>query len=160
LAPVDRFLTNYRYSVVTLTVLAALAGTPLLRHLRFDFNPLNLRSPEVESVATYLDLANDPDTVTNTVDILAPSLSAVPPLVPRLEKLPEVARVISIDSLVPDDQDEKLAVIAPLAASLLPLLDKNREREPPTDAQSVEAMTRAADAFVATAAGLTGKGAD
>ncbi len=132
----------------------------MLRHLRFDFNPLNLRSPKVESVATFLDLTNDPDTDTNTVDILAPSLAAVPPLVVRLQKLPEVARVISIYSLVPDDQDEKVAVIAALATSLIPLLDKNREREPPTDAQSVEAMDRAADAFVATAKGLTGKGAD
>jgi uncharacterized protein len=160
LAPADRFLKNYRYWVVALTVLAVLAGTPLLRHLRFDFNPLNLRSPKVESVATFLDLSNDPNTDTNTVDILAPSLSSVPPLVARLEKLPAVSRVISIYSLVPDDQDEKLAVIAPLATSLIPLLDKNREREPPTDAQSVEAMTRAADAFVETANGLTGKGAD
>ncbi len=160
LAPADRFLTNYRSWVVALTLLAALAGTPLLRHLRFDFNPLNLRSPKVESVATFLDLTNDPDTDTNTVDILAPSLAAVPPLVVRLQKLPEVARVISIYSLVPDDQDEKVAVIAALATSLIPLLDKNREREPPTDAQSVEAMDRAADAFVATAKGLTGKGAD
>ncbi len=160
LAPADRFLTKYRYWVVALTVLAALAGTPLLRHLRFDFNPLNLRSPKVESVATYLDLTKDPNTAINTVDILAPSLSDVPPLVARLEKLPEVARVISINTLVPDDQDEKLAVIAPLAASLIPLLDKNREHEPPTDAQNVEAMTRAADLFVATAKGLTGKGAD
>ena len=160
LAPADRFLANYRYWIIALTILAALAGTPLLRHLRFDFNPLNLRSPKVESVATFLDLTNDPSTDTNTVDILAPTLAAVPPLVARLEKLPEVARVISIYSLVPEDQDEKLAVIAPLATSLIPLLDENREREPPTDAQSVEAMTRAADAFVATAKGLTGKGAD
>lgn len=160
LAPADRFLAKYRYWVVTLTVLAVLAGTPLLRHLRFDFNPLNLNSPKTEAVATYLALAKDPSMDLNTVDILAPDLDAVPGLVARLEKLPEVARVISIDSLVPGDQDEKLAIIAPLAASLLPLLDPNREREPPTDKETVEAIVRAADMFETTAKGVTGKGAD
>ena len=160
LAPVDRFMANHRYAIVAGTLLVALAGTPLLRHLHFDFNPLNLRSSKVESVATILDLMKDPNTDTNTIDVLAPSLAQVPPLMARLQDLPEVARVTSLESLVPKDQDEKLAIIAPLAASLVPLLDPAREKEPPTDAQDVEAMKTAAAAFNATAAGQTGKGAD
>ncbi|MBO0733559.1 MAG: MMPL family transporter [Methylocapsa sp.] len=160
LAPADRFLANHRYAIVTLTLLAALAGTPLLRHLSFDFNPLNLRSPKVESVATLLDLMKDPSTNPNTIDVLAPNLADAPPLAARLQELPEVARVTSLESFVPADQDEKLAIIAPLAASLLPLIDPAREHEPPADAQNVEAMQRAADAFAATAKGERGKGAD
>lgn len=160
LAPLGRFLINHRYAIVTVTLAASLAGTPLLRHLRFDFNPLNLRSSKVESVATLLDLMHDPSTGANAIDVLAPNLSAVPPLTARLEKLPEVARVISIDSLVPEDQDEKLAIITPLAKSLTPLLDPSREREPPTDAQTVEAINHAADAFMETAKDKTGKGAE
>ncbi len=160
LAPAGRFLINHRYAIVALTLAAALAGAPLLRHLRFDFNPLNLRSSKVESVATLFDLMNDPSTGANAIDVLAPNLSAVPALSARLEKLPDVARVISIESLVPQDQDEKLAIIAPLAKSLTPLLDPAREREPPTDAQTVEALNRAADAFTETATGKTGKGAE
>ena len=39
---------------------------PLLYWLRFDFNPVNLRSPKVESVATYLELSRDPESNTNT----------------------------------------------------------------------------------------------
>jgi hopanoid biosynthesis associated RND transporter like protein HpnN len=78
----------------------------------------------------------------------------------RLRQLPEVARVTSLESFIPHDQDEKLAIIAPLAKSLAPLLDPAREKEPPTDAEDVEAMERAAAAFAATAAGVTGKGAD
>ncbi len=160
LAPADRFMTKHRYAVVTMTLLVALAGTPLLRHLHFDFNPLNLRSSKVESVATLLDLMKDPDTDTNTIDVLAPSLADAPPLIARLQRLPEVARVTSLDSFIPQDQDEKLAIIAPLAKSLAPLLDPAREKEPPTDLQDVEEMERAATAFETTAAGLTGKGAD
>ncbi len=160
LAPADRFMTKHRYAIVFGTLLVALAGTPLLRHLHFDFNPLNLRSSKVESVATLLDLMKDPNTDTNTIDVLAPSLADAPPLIARLQRLPEVARVTSLDSFIPQDQDEKLAIIAPLAKSLAPLLDPAREKEPPTDLQDVEEMERAAAAFEATAAGLTGKGAD
>jgi hypothetical protein len=160
LAPVDRFMANHRYAIIAGTLAVALAGTPLLRHLHFDFNPLNLRSSKVESVATLLDLMKDPNTDTNTIDVLAPSLTDAPPLMARLQHLPEVARVSSLESFIPQDQDEKLALIKPVAASLLPLLDPAREKEPPTDAEDVEAMERAAAAFEATADGLTGKGAD
>src|SRR6202022_4728970 len=56
LAPADRFMTKHRYAIVIGTLLVASAGTPLLRHLHFDFNPLNLRSPKVEPVAPLLVL--------------------------------------------------------------------------------------------------------
>jgi uncharacterized protein len=159
LAPVDRFMANHRYVIVAGTLLVALAGTPLLRHLHFDFNPLNLRSSKVESVATLLDLMRDPNTDTNTIDVLAPSLAEAPPLMERLKQLPEVARVTSLESFIPEDQDEKLALIAPVAKSLGPLLDRSREKAPPTDAEDVDAMKSAAAAFIETAGGLTGKGA-
>src|SRR5690606_13034030 len=61
LAPIDRFLERYRIAVVGGTGLVALAGLPLLAYLTFDFNPINLRSPKVESVATFLDLRTDPN---------------------------------------------------------------------------------------------------
>ena len=160
LAPADQFMAKHRYAIVIGTLLVALAGTPLLGHLHFDFNPLNLRSSKVESVATLLDLMKDPNTDTNTIDVLAPSLADAPPLIARLQQLPEVARVTSLLSFIPEDQDEKLAIIAPLAKSLTPLLDPAREKEPPTDSEDVEAMQRAAAAFAATASGVTGKGAD
>ena len=48
LAPVDRFLERYRIPVIASTLLVAVAGLPLLLYLRFDFNPINLRSPTVE----------------------------------------------------------------------------------------------------------------
>ena len=70
----------------------------------------------------------DPNTDTNTIDVLAPSLAATPPLMARLQHLPEVARVTSLEVLVPEDQDAKLAMIAPVAASLGPMLRSGREK--------------------------------
>ena len=60
LSPVDRFLERHRVSVLVITLCTVLAGLPLLYWLRFDFNPMDLRNPHVESVATYLDLKKDP----------------------------------------------------------------------------------------------------
>ena len=48
LAPVDHFLEKHRVVIIVGTLLIAVAGLPLLYFLRFDFNPINLRSPKVE----------------------------------------------------------------------------------------------------------------
>ncbi len=48
LAPVDHFLEKHRVVIIVGTLLVAVAGLPLLYYLRFDFNPINLRSPKVE----------------------------------------------------------------------------------------------------------------
>ncbi len=48
----------------------------LLPRVGFDFDPLNLKDPHSESVATARDLMNDPMTSPYTAEILAPSLEA------------------------------------------------------------------------------------
>jgi uncharacterized protein len=160
LAPVDHFLANHRRVVVIGTLAVALMGTPLLRHLHFDFNPLNLRSQKVESVATLLDLVKDPSTDPNSISILAPSLDAAEPIVAQLRTLPEVAQVVTLKSFVPVDQEQKLPLIERAATALLPLFDPQRRRDPPTPDQEVAAMEKAAAQFAATAEHETGKGAD
>src|SRR5438046_10070582 len=67
LAPVDHFLEKHRVVIIVGTLVIAVAGLPLLYFLRFDFNPINLRSPRVESIATFLDLRTDPQTGANAL---------------------------------------------------------------------------------------------
>jgi len=153
-------MARHRIAIVVGTLGVALAGTPLLAHLRFDFNPINLRSPKVESVATLLDLMKDPATDTNTIDVLAPSIEDSRKLAARLAALPEVAQVVTIESFVPPDQDQKLPIIQRAAAVLGPILDPSRALDPPTDEDDIAALTKAADAFADTADDLKGKGAD
>src|SRR5262249_21135289 len=50
LAPLDRFLAERRNWIVGATIAATILGLPLLAALRFDFNPINLRAQDVESV--------------------------------------------------------------------------------------------------------------
>ena len=52
LAPDDRFMSRHRYAIVIGTVAVALAGTPLLAKLQFDFNPLDLSPPKTEADVT------------------------------------------------------------------------------------------------------------
>src|SRR5438270_4856529 len=49
LAPVDQFLERHRIAVVVTTILAVVFASPLFVLLPFDFNPLHLRNPKVES---------------------------------------------------------------------------------------------------------------
>jgi hopanoid biosynthesis associated RND transporter like protein HpnN len=72
LAPVDRFMERRRIPVIVGTALVVTAGLPLLYWLQFDFNPLNLRSSKVESVATFLDLRSDPAIGASSIYVLAP----------------------------------------------------------------------------------------
>jgi len=44
----------------------------LLSLLRFDFNPLNLKSSKVESMSTLQALASDPDWTPSAINILCP----------------------------------------------------------------------------------------
>ncbi|HZF73451.1 MAG TPA: MMPL family transporter, partial [Gemmatimonadaceae bacterium] len=51
LAPVDRFMERQRIPIIIGVALVSLGGLPLLYYLQFDFNPINLRNPRVESIA-------------------------------------------------------------------------------------------------------------
>jgi hypothetical protein len=159
LAPLDHFLEKHRVIIVFGTLLIALAGLPLLYFLRFDFNPINLRSPKVESIATFLDLRNDPNTGANAINVLTNSEEGARKIQARLEKVPEVLRVMSLDSFVPDDQPAKLKLIAEGAKILNPALNPDSIDAPPTDAENVDALKEAADSLRKVAGDIKGPGA-
>jgi hopanoid biosynthesis associated RND transporter like protein HpnN len=140
LAPVDRFMERHRIAIVVITLGVALAGSPLLYFLRFDFNVLNMRSPEVESVGTYLELKRDANIGINSIHVLKPSLEAADETAARLEKLPQVARAMTLSDFVPLGQDEKLPVVRQAAKVLDETLDPPALRPVPTDAETVRAL--------------------
>ena len=150
LAPLDRVLARHRIPILVLTGAAGAAGLPLLRGVSFDFNPLNLRSAKVESVATYLDLTKDPTTAGNNIEILAPTGADAATLAERLRALPEVASVQTLASFVPEGQPEKLRIIGEAAQLLVPTLSPVEMRPRPRDAETVAALREASDAFAET----------
>lgn len=159
MAPVDAFMERHRIAIVVLTLGTAVVGLPLLYFLQFDFNPMNLRSAKVESVATYLDIRSDPQTDTSAIDVIAPSRQAALQVEERLKKVPEVDRVMSIDFFVPKDQPAKLAAIKKAASVLEPTF-KEAKLERPTDAENVEALNDTVKLLQQSATGQGGTGAN
>jgi hopanoid biosynthesis associated RND transporter like protein HpnN len=140
---VDRFLLRWRRSVMAIGGLLSLIGIAMLPRLDFDFDPLHLQNQTSESVATLVDLVKGGDTDTPySVDLLAASPAAAAQLAARLAKVPEVGQVVSVASFVPEDQPEKLAIIADAAMILDPTLHPPNRKPPPDDAAVAAAMTR------------------
>ncbi|TMJ90961.1 MAG: hopanoid biosynthesis-associated RND transporter HpnN [Alphaproteobacteria bacterium] len=132
----DRFLENRRNWVVGTTLAVAILGLPLLAGLRFDFNPLNLRAQDGESVVTLLDLMQVPDTSPNTIDVLKSNLAEASATAEKLRQLPEVGRVLTLQSFVPDDQDAKLALIEDASFFLQNTLNPDQADTQPTPADT------------------------
>jgi uncharacterized protein len=147
LAPIDRFTARYRIPLLVAIAVLVLAGLPLFTQLKFDFNPINLRNSSVESVTTFLDLSKDPTTTPNVINVVAPSLSAANDLAQRLGKLPEVSETATLQSFVPSEQEQKLAVIADAADLLDPTLNVAETKPAPSDEETRKALSDAADAF-------------
>jgi hopanoid biosynthesis associated RND transporter like protein HpnN len=139
LAPVDVFVHRRRRLVLGISLIAAILSAGLITRLHFDFDPLNLKSPKVQSMSTLRALASDPDWTPNSIDVLAPSLAAVEPLVKRLDALPEVLRTVTLLSFVPQQQTEKLALIKQAADVLRPVLEV-KPQAPPTDQELQQSL--------------------
>jgi uncharacterized protein len=159
LAPVDRFLDRYRMPVLVGTIAVVVLGLPLLYFLRFDFNPLNLRSPKVESVATLLELRGDEAIGANSVQVLAANVDAAKETADRLAKIPQVSKVTTLSNFVPDDQERKLALVKQLGEALGPEFQSGTEQPAPSDAENVEALTDTANSLNKAAANDQGAGA-
>jgi uncharacterized protein len=159
LAPVDHFLEKHRVAIIVGTLLIAVAGLPLLYFLRFDFNPINLRSSKVESIATFLDLRKDPNTGANAINVLTNSEADARKIEARLEQVPEVLRVMSLDSFVPDDQPAKLKLIAQGAKVLNPALNPDSIDAAPSDGENIEALKGTAESLRKAAGDGKGPGA-
>jgi uncharacterized protein len=159
LAPVDHFLEKHRVVIIVGTLLIAVAGLPLLYFLRFDFNPINLRSPKVESIATFLDLRSDPNTGANAINVMTNSDADAKKIEERLSKVPEVLRVMSLDSFVPEDQPAKLKLIGQGAKILSPALNPDSIDAPPSDQENVESLKGSAENLRRTAGDAKGPGA-
>ena len=102
--------------------LLAIGSLALLPKAHFDYDPIDLRDPNSESVATFRDLLQDPNIPTLTLSVLVTDKQKAQELADKLGKLPLVRRAMTLDALIPQDQDAKLATISDLNLSLGPTL--------------------------------------
>jgi hopanoid biosynthesis associated RND transporter like protein HpnN len=160
LAALDDFLLRRRRLVLVAFAVSMVLSIASLLFVRFDFNPLNLRAPNGEAMATLTDLMRDPDRNPNTIDILAPNLNAARALASRLTTLPEVGRVLTVESFVPIDQVPKLATIADARTLLDLTLDPIMPMPPAADAETVLALQQTAASLQVAAGASTAPAAN
>jgi uncharacterized protein len=136
----DHLILGNRWRVVGGAVAAAAICAALMPFLRFDFNPIHLRSPKTESVSTLFDLFNDPNVAPDTLEAVEPNLARAQGLAARLRLLPEVAGVRALADFVPADQPAKLAAIQD-ASNLVDLtLNPIVTAPPPSDGEVVQSL--------------------
>jgi hypothetical protein len=144
LAPVDKFIIERSGIVLAFFGVLAVLGAIVIPRLSFDFNPINLKSPKAESVATLLDLMRDPDTTPNTIDVLAPSVKAADALAGHLSALPEVSQAVTLASFVPEDQADKLSLIEDTDSLLGMTLSPATTKPIPTAQETTAAISAVA----------------
>jgi uncharacterized protein len=158
LAGADDFLDRNRWPMLAFAAVIILGASPLLLHLRFDFNPLHLKDPRSESMATLLALRDSPETGVNNVRAMADSLDDANAIAERLSKLPEVGRTVTLTTFIPNDQPSKLQTIANAAEILQPVLSQT-PAPAASDAVRIDALRRAANQLSIAADDHPGPGA-
>ncbi len=156
MAPADHFVTHNRRAIVIGAGVLGLVCLGLMVFVRFDSDPLNLRSPNVESVSTLRDLMKSPITSPNTIDIAAPSLAQADRLAEKVGAVPEVGQTITLSSFIPADQAKKLALIADANNLIGVTIAPFEVMEAPTDAEVVTALSNTAAKLRAAATGNNG----
>jgi hopanoid biosynthesis associated RND transporter like protein HpnN len=144
LRQLDGFMLGHRRLVVGAGVAAAVVCACLLPLLHFDFNPIHMRSPKVESVATLFDLMRDPNQSPNTLEVIAPSLGAAQDIARHVAQAPEVDSVRTLQTFIPSDQATKLAAIGDANTLLSLTLDPMMTQPPPTDDEMAASLAKAA----------------
>jgi len=110
--------SRYSRIVCGLAFASAIVSMFLVTKLQLDFDPLNLKNANTESVSTLLDLMQDGASESYSIDILSPNLMAADKLANRLEQLPEVKETRTLTRFIPTDQEEKLVIIDDLSLFL------------------------------------------
>lgn len=102
---------RYAYWILGLVAILALGAIPLAMRASFDFNPLHMIDQHAEGVKVFEKLLANPDTAPYRMEVLAPDLAAAQAVAHRVEKLPTVARALTLQSYIPAKQKEKLAIL-------------------------------------------------
>ena len=147
-APLDEIVSRRRLPLLLLFASLAVLGVALLPGLSFDSDPLHTKNPNTEAMRTLYDLMDSPVTNPFTIDILTANAPAAATLSERLQQLPLVSGVLSIDSFMPKNQKAKLAQIEDAAMLLGPTLAPPQPVAPPTAEEIRIAAGKALEAIM------------
>jgi hopanoid biosynthesis associated RND transporter like protein HpnN len=147
-------------AIIALAALGTLAATALATRARVDPNPLNLQDPNTEAVQVYRELARDPATSPYEVNLIAPDLRAARALAERLRRVDAVAEVRTVESFIPEDQEQKAAAVAAIVEQFERLATATgREGEARELGDGLASLRKSARSLAAESANLPSLGA-
>jgi hypothetical protein len=130
---------NARLIVVGAT-LSALAAIAILPKISFDANPFHLSDQRSESVREAMKLFQGERTSPWTISILAVNRQEAKDIAKQLRQLPEVGAAVTIDNLIPNNQDMKLEMIEDLALVMPPPPQKQKHETVDTYQRNKQAL--------------------
>ena len=145
LQPIDVAITRHRRVILAVFAVLAVAGAAGVPFLRFDADPLHTKDPTTEAMTTLRDLMTDPLTNPYSIDVLEPDMQQAVAAGQRAATLPLVDDVLTLQSLVPTDQQAKLALIADASNILSSTLSNRTPPAPVTPADLRLAARTAAE---------------
>ena len=117
------FAVRRARGVVAATIAVVAAAAVSLPFVYFDSNPVNLRDPRAESVVALAELAADSDADLLAMVALFADSAQAEPFVAAFEMLDEVREVRTVQSLVPDEQAQKVFLLEDLQFVLGPSVE-------------------------------------
>ena len=108
----QRLLFGYPRTVVAASLLGSLACAYPLSTMEFDYNLMNLQARGVESVTYAYKLMRSRENAGYFAVVTADTRDAAVAKFRRLERLPSVDHLVWAGSFVPDDQADKLRLLA------------------------------------------------
>ncbi len=112
------YTLHFAKPISLLTILIAVISVVLIFKVKIDFNPINLRDPNTESVIAFKNLNKDPDTTPMTLTVLATGEQQAKTMQQKLSVLTSVDKTVSLFDFEPTGQEEKLAIIEEMALLL------------------------------------------
>lgn len=112
--PLLKAIFNRPKLITSVTLTASLAALYPLSRASFDYNMMNLQAKGLESVNYAYKLMRSKENSGYFGVAIARDSAEAASLSARLEKLPAVDHVVSLQTLVPADQETKLAELADL----------------------------------------------
>ena len=162
LAPLDDLLQRHRVAVIAATVIAVLAGVPLLfaPAVRFQSRQSAKSGERIgQNLSRIAEHSSTPAAMMPKYS--HPRSSEADTLAKRLENLPEVSRTLTLSNFIPRDQDEKIAAIKSAAQGSARRGQIRSSSNPRQATDEVIASIRAGAEDLSRAAGnKTGPGAD
>jgi hopanoid biosynthesis associated RND transporter like protein HpnN len=128
---------SHTFAIRTGTVIVGVGALFLLPQVKFDRNTLNLQNPESESVSTFRELLAQRKASPWSLKVLAPNSRSARQYKLRLGLLEAVDKTVILDDFVPDEQDEKLAIIEDIVLIMGPDQFESEKEEPPTTSEQM-----------------------